>query len=335
MIFNKLRSDGIPEELWYGAHQPLSLRLLIPVSWLYRIAVATRRLAFASGLLPVRRVAAPVIIVGNISVGGTGKTPLILWLTAFLKTQGFRPGIISRGYGGTGNPQQVRPDSNPKLVGDEPVLLARNTHVPVAVAADRYLAAKELIKHTDCNILLCDDGLQHYSLHRDIEIAVVDGERRFGNGHCLPAGPLREPVSRLKSVDMVVGNGKAGSNQFLMEYQPLQLRSVKNPKLRCDPVSFAGQQVHAVAGLGNPNRFFAMLRGLKIDLIKHVFPDHYPYGPEDLEFGDGLPVLMTEKDAVKCLAFNSDKLWYLPIEVRMPDSFVYRLKTLLKELSDG
>lgn len=333
MILDRLRSAGVPEELWYGGHK--AMWFLIPISWLYRMIVSCRRLAFASGLLPVRRVAVPVIVVGNITVGGTGKTPLILWLTSHLRKLGFRPGIISRGYGGTGKPQQVRPDSNPLLVGDEPVLLARNSGVPVAIAADRYIAASELIRHTECNILLCDDGLQHYFLHRDIEIAVVDGDRQFGNGHCLPAGPLREPISRLKSVDMVVGNAKAGKNQYLMEYHPLQLRSIKDPGLQRDLDSFAGQQVHAVAGVGNPGRFFAMLREREIDTIRHTFPDHYPYRPEDLEFHDGLPVLMTEKDAVKCLKFDSAKLWYLPIEVRMPDSFEYRLKTLLKELTNG
>lgn len=335
MIFSKLRSGRFSEELWYGRHK--AVWLLIPISWIYWIIVSLRHLAFASGLLPVRRVAIPVMVVGNITVGGTGKTPLIIWLTGYLKAQGYRPGIISRGYGGAGDrkPQQVRPDSNPALVGDEPVLIARRTNVPVAVATDRYVAAHELTQHTDCNILLCDDGLQHYSLHRDIEIAVVDGDRQFGNGHCLPAGPLREPESRLNSVDMVVGNGKAGKNQYLMEYQTLQLRQVGDTGVQRDIASFSGQQVHAVAGLGNPNRFFASLRAGNISIIKHVFPDHHLFRPEELEFHDGLPVLITEKDAVKCLEFDNDNLWYLPIQVRMPDSFEYRLKTLLKELSNG
>jgi len=335
MIFSNLCCGRFFVELWYGRHK--AVWLLIPISWLDRIVVSLRRLAFVSGLLPVRRVAIPVMVVGNITVGGTGKTPLIIWLTGYLKAQGYRPGIISRGYGGAGSgkPQQVRPDSNPALVGDEPVLIARNTGVPVAIAADRYVAACELIEHTDCNILLCDDGLQHYALHRDIEIAVIDGERHFGNGHCLPAGPLREPESRLNSVDMVVGNGKAGKNQYLMEYHPLQAISISDPSVRRELIFFTGQQVHAVAGLGNPNRFFASLRAANISIIKHVFPDHHLFRPQELEFHDGLPVLMTEKDAVKCLAFDNDNLWCLPIEVRMPDSFEYRLKTLLKELSNG
>ena len=333
MTFGKLRSGAAPEKLWYGTHR--ASWLLVPASWLYRLMVSIRRLAYVTGIMPVRRVGVPVIVVGNISVGGTGKTPLIMWLSAYLQGQGLRPGIISRGYGGSGSPQQVRPDSNPGLVGDEPVLLARNTGVPVAVAADRYIAASELIRHMECNILLCDDGLQHYSLHRDIEIAVVDGDRQFGNGHCLPAGPLREPVSRLDSVDMVVGNGRAGKNQFLMEYIPLQLRSITDPGWRGELAELAGRPVHAVAGLGNPQRFFALLRDHGIDIIKHVFPDHHPYTPRDLLFNDDLPVLMTEKDAVKCLGFNNDRLWYLPVQVRLPDAFEYRLKTLMKEFSHG
>lgn len=337
MILEKLRSSRFPEEIWYGEHKTFLLLLLIPVSWLYKIIVSLRSMAYVTGLLPVRRVAIPVIVVGNITVGGTGKTPLILWLTGFLKARGYRPGIISRGYGGSGQqmPQQVRPDSNPFQVGDEPVLIARNTGVPVATAANRYVAASELIEHTDCNILLCDDGLQHHSLHRDLEIAVIDGDRQLGNGYCLPAGPLREPKSRLNSVDMIVGNGRAGKNQYLMEYYPLDPRSIRDPTVQIDLDSISGRQIHAVAGIGNPDRFFTLLRNRDIHLIKHVFPDHYSYHPEDLEFNDGLHVLMTEKDAVKCLEFNIDNLWYLPIEVRMPNSFEYRLQNLLKEMSNG
>ena len=335
MIFEKSLSSRFPEEFWYGRQK--ALWFLIPLSWIYKIIMSLRRLAFACGLLPVRRVAVPVIVVGNITVGGTGKTPLIIWLTEFLKGKGYRPGIISRGYGGAGaeKPQQVRPDSNPSQVGDEPVLIARNTGVPVAVAANRYVAASELTEHTDCNILLCDDGLQHYFLHRDLEIAVIDGDRQLGNGYCLPAGPLREPVSRLNTVDMIVGSGRAGKNQYLMEYQPLVPRSIRDPTVQCDLESFAGQQLHAVAGIGNPERFFNLLRSRDIHVIKHRFPDHYSYFQKDLEFNDGLPVLMTEKDAVKCLGFDIDNLWYLPIAVRMPNSFEYRLLTLLKELSNG
>ena len=333
--FCKFITDDFLEDIWYRKH--FAVWFLLPFSWLYKACVFIRRLAFASGFLPVQRVAIPVIVAGNISIGGTGKTPLIIWLTHFLESNGFRPGIISRGYGGTGSriPQQVRPDSNPTLVGDEPVLISRNTKVPVAVSPNRYIAANELIQHTDCNILLCDDGLQHYSLHRDMEIAVIDGDRQFGNGFCLPAGPLREPVSRLKTVDMVVGNGKAGKNQYLMEYELLNPRMVRDPSVQRELESFTGLQVHAVAGIGNPERFFSDLHSRSIRIIKHPFPDHHPYRPEDLNFQDDLPVLMTEKDAVKCMGFSNENLWYLPVAARLPDSFEYRLITLLKEISNG
>lgn len=311
--------------------------LLLPLSWCYVASISVRRLAYASGILPVRQVAVPVIVVGNITAGGTGKTPLTIWMADYLKQNKYHPGVISRGYGGGVKqwPQQVRPDSNPALVGDEPVLIAQRTHVPVAISPNRYIAAKALVEHMHCDVLLCDDGLQHYALFRNIEIAIVDGDRRFGNGRSLPAGPLREPVGRLKTVDMVVSNGNMGRNQHLMEYVPLKLRSLRDEDKRCDLESFAGKCVHAVAGIGNPNRFFSLLRSKQINIIKHAFPDHYPYQAEDLLFGDDLPVVMTEKDAVKCRDFADDDFWYLPIEVNVTNAFKHRLKNLLKETLDG
>lgn len=323
------------EELWYG--ESAYSTLLTPVSWLYAVAMLLRRLLYASGIVPVQRVPVPVIVVGNITVGGTGKTPLIIWLAQFLKQQGYRPGIVSRGYGGTVKhwPQQVRPDSNPYLVGDEPVLIAQRTHCPVAISPYRYHAAKALTEHTDCDLILCDDGLQHHALYRDIEIAVVDGGRQFGNGRCLPAGPLREMVRRLKSVDLVVGNGVSGKSQYLMEYLPLPPRSVQDEGRQCDIAAFAGQPVHAVAAIGNPERFFSYLRGQQLNITKHIFPDHHPFKPEDLKFDDGLPVLMTEKDAVKCREFAGPNCWYIPIEAKMASVFEHRFATLLNEVIDG
>ncbi len=323
------------EDLWYDKHF-LSL-LLTPVSWLYTAIVSMRRLAYASGILPVQHVSVPVIVVGNITVGGNGKTPLIIWLTEFLKDKGFQPGVVSRGYGGTVKqwPQQVRPDSDPAFVGDEPVLIAQRTLCPIAISPDRYSAAKALIEYTECDVLLCDDGLQHYGLNRDIEIVVTDGNRRFGNGRCLPAGPLREPVGRLKTVDMVVSNGSEAINEYLMEYITLKPRSLKNEEQECDIESFAGQSVHAIAAIGNPDRFFLFLRSRQINIIKHIFPDHYQYQPEDLLFDDDLPVVMTEKDAVKCRRFAGDNFWYLPIKAKLTNAFQHRLTILLKEITDG
>jgi tetraacyldisaccharide 4'-kinase len=328
-------SSEFLDTLWYGEH-PLAT-VLAPLGWIYGGCAWLRRMAYRVGILPARRVDVPVIVVGNLTVGGTGKTPLVIWIVEFLKSEGYRPGIVSRGYGGTVTryPQQVRPDSNPDLVGDEPVLIAQRTGCPVATSPRRWQAARELVKHTPCDILVCDDGLQHYALHRDIDIAVIDGDRRFGNGRCLPAGPLREQPSRLESVDMIVANAKAGRAEFLMEYEPLALRSLQDDARRLDIESLRGRQVHAVAGIGNPSRFFSWLRSREVHIIKHEFPDHHRFEAEEVRFGDDLPVVMTEKDAVKCRSFAGDDMWYLPIEARMSPAFQHRLGVLLKEISDG
>ena len=309
---------------------------LVPVSWLYSSFIRLRSFAYTAGILPKRGVNVPVIVVGNITVGGTGKTPLIIWLATLLKQQGHQPGIISRGYGGKSKkwPQQVRADSNPYLVGDEPVLIAQRTACAVAVSPYRYMAAKELLEHTDCDVLLCDDGLQHLSMDRDLEIAVIDGDRRFGNGRCLPAGPLREPSRRLASVDMIVSSGHAGKNEFSMQYIYEDLCSLLNhSKMGID--AFSSTTVHAVSGIGNPGRFHAYLRSKDIRMLKHDFPDHYSYTPSDLRFNDDLPIVMTEKDAVKCRAFAADNMWYLPISASFTDAFHIRLSNLLKEMFNG
>ena len=296
-----------------------------------------RRLGYVSGLLPVQQVAVPVIIIGNITVGGTGKTPLVIWVADFLKQKNFHPGIISRGYGGMANhwPQQVRPDSNPGTVGDEPVLIARRTGCPVAVSPDRFKAAVELLEHKKCDILICDDGLQHHTLARDIEIAVIDSVRRFGNGRCIPAGPLREPISRLKSVDIVVSNGRPEYGEYQMELVPGSFHSVADPDKEVDKDAFRNTTVHAVAGIGNPLRFFTQLRRSGIRIIEHQFPDHYRFQRGDIQFGDELQVVMTEKDAVKCTEFADDKHWYLAVDARMNPIFEHRFSKLLKDISDG
>jgi len=323
------------DRLWYGKH-PVSL-LLLPASWIYKLFMVIRRLGYASGLLPVNRVAVPVIIIGNITVGGTGKTPLVIWVAEYLKQNNFNPGIISRGYGGMAGhwPQQVRPDSNPDMVGDEPVLIARRTACPVAVSPDRYKAAVELLEHKKCDILICDDGLQHHSLARDMEIAVVDSVRRFGNGRCIPAGPLREPVSRLGSVDMVVSNGRPEHGEYQMEIIAGSLHSVADPDKEVDFDSFRNRTVHAAAGIGNPLRFFSLLRRLGIRIIEHPFPDHHRFRRADIQFGDELPVVMTEKDAVKCTEFADEKHWYLSVSARMNTAYEHRFSKLLKDITDG
>ena len=328
-------SSSFWEELWYTRNK--LCWILLPLSLLFILASVIRKYAYRAGLLPVQRVDVPVIVVGNITVGGTGKTPLIIWLVEYLKELGYKPGVISRGYGGQeGNtPQQVRADSFPELVGDEPVLIAQRTEVPVAVSPKRYLAARELIQHKNCDIILSDDGLQHYGLHRDIEIAVIDGKRLFGNGFRLPAGPLREHPSRLRHVDMIVNNGSDGKNQHKMEYKGSELLSLKDDHVRKKLDKFTGRDVHAIAGIGNPESFFTLLKKYNLRVVKHAFPDHYQYHERDFSFEDDLPIIMTEKDAVKCREYAKDNFWYLPIEADLSNTFEHRFQTILKEIENG
>ena len=323
------------DELWYGRH-PLSL-LLVPLAWLFRLAVLVRRKIYASGLLAIYHAPVPVIVVGNLTVGGSGKTPLVIWLAGYLQALGLRPGVVARGYGGRARqwPQQVRPDSDPAAVGDESVIIARRTRCPVAVGPDRGAAIAALLKHTDCNIIISDDGLQHYALGRGVEIAVVDGVRRLGNARLLPAGPLREPPSRLREVDFIITNGIAGRNEFAMKYVASNPVNLHRRELSLPFAEFVGAPVHAVAGIGNPQRFFAMLRGLGLTIIPHAFADHHRFKPADLEFGDEHPILMTEKDAIKCEVFCPSRCWMVPITAELPEIFARRLEDLLKRGEHG
>jgi len=303
------------DQYWYGRNIVSSL--LLPLSWLFMMIAAVRRSAYRKGLLAQTRLPVPVIIVGNITVGGTGKTPLTAWLVESLKRHGLRPGIISRGYKGKASdwPQQVRSDSSPELVGDEAVLLAQQCHCPVVVDPQRIRAGRALLAQTPCDIIIADDGLQHYRLARDIEIVVVDGVRRFGNGRYLPAGPLREPMSRLDEVDyIVVNDGATQAGEFGMNVQAGQLRRVNNPSVAIDAATMAALgPAHGVAGIGNPQRFFALLSAMGFDTIDHQFPDHFAYRESDIRFADSKPVIMTEKDAVKCHHFADDNCWFVPI----------------------
>ncbi|MCG8324174.1 MAG: tetraacyldisaccharide 4'-kinase [Thiotrichales bacterium] len=325
----------LAEQVWYGEH--MLSNVLAPIGWLYQSMITVRKLAYGSGLVPVKRFNVPVIVIGNITVGGTGKTPLTIWLANYLKSRGLNPGIVSRGYGvKTGNkPQQVRPDSNPFLVGDEPVLIARKTGCPVAIAGNRVNAVEAMLAHYEINVIISDDGLQHLPLYRDLEIAVIDGDRRFGNGRCLPAGPLREPISSLERVNLIVANGKSAKGEHLMEYESGLLHSLLDQNRTMDIGQLHGQTLHAVAGVGNPARFISRLRRAGLQVIKHVYPDHHPYQRSDIEFGDDLPVVMTEKDAVKCESFASDRCWFLPIQAKLAETFVFRLDKCLAGINCG
>ncbi len=307
------------------------LVLLTPLSLLYRVGVWLRRHAYRSGILSSYRLARPVIVVGNLTAGGTGKTPLVAWLAGYLRQKGLRPGIVARGYGGKARswPQQVRADSDPGIVGDEAVMLAGMTGCPMAVAPDRVAAARELLDHSDCNVIISDDGLQHYALQRDLEIAVIDGVRRFGIGFLLPAGPLREPLRRLREVDLVVVNGLAGGGEYPMRMLAGKARGLREPELLRLLTDFRGKSVHAVAGIGNPARFFQTLQQHGMRVAEHVFPDHHRFQADDIRFGDDRPVFMTEKDAVKCRQFASGNEWVVPVRAEMSKEFCKRLDELL------
>jgi len=306
------------EYFWYRI-RPAHL-LLIPLSLLFAAATALRRWLYRAGVLHTDPLPVPLVVVGNITVGGTGKTPCVLWLVDRLVEHGYRPAIVTRGYGGSERLQEVRPDSSPASAGDEAILLARRSGVPVLVCRNRAQAARSaLAAHPECNVLVSDDGLQHYRLTRAIEIAVVDGQRKFGNGWLLPAGPLREPVRRLTFVDAVVVSGDnplpaVRVPQFLLKLMGEVFRNLLNPQVSMSAAGLGGRPVHAVAGIGNPQRFFSQLQRMGLDFRAHPFPDHFRFGPDDLAFAGDDIVLMTEKDAVKCEAFARDTWWYLPVE---------------------
>jgi tetraacyldisaccharide 4'-kinase len=239
--------------------------------------------------------------------------------------------VIARGYKGRAHhwPQPVGADSDPRSVGDEAVLLACRCGCPVVVGPDRVAAARALLERGECDLIVADDGLQHYALDRDIEILVIDGARRFGNGFCLPAGPLRESTGRLTEVDLVVVNGTGGPGEYPMTMRAESAISLERGIAPRDLAGFERQSVHAVAGIGNPGRFFACLRQAGMRLEEHVFPDHHVYVAADLEFGDDRPVVMTEKDAVKCQHFGLRNSWYIPVTIEMPVEFGARVHELL------
>lgn len=303
---------------WYGTGRPPWWSW--PLAALYGAVVRVRRALYRRGWLRSERLPAPVIVVGNLTAGGTGKTPLTLALAAALRARGRKPGVVSRGYGGDRRAPLLLGDApDPAQVGDEPCLI-RAGGVPVAVGRDRPAAAR-LLLDAGCDVLIADDGLQHYRLARDVEICVIDGVRRFGNGRLLPAGPLREPLARLGAVDFRVCNGGAAADgEIPMQLAGGSVRALADGHEQALRV-FAGQRVHAVAGIGHPQRFFDSLREQGVAPIEHPFPDHHAFVPADLRFGDDLPVLMTEKDAIKCLGFAQPHWWSVPVRAVLPESF--------------
>ncbi len=289
---------------------------------------AIRRTLYRTGILTSVKLPVPTIVVGNITVGGSGKTPLTLWLAQQLIDSGWHPGIISRGYGGTAtSPLAVHASSSPDEAGDEAVLMAQRKLCPVWIGRDRVNVARALLQaHPECDIVLSDDGLQHYRLQRDFEIAVVDGVRRFGNGFLLPAGPLREPISRLTQVDaVVIHGGMATQNQHSMQLFGESFYNLLNPNTSAHAVDFYGQRLHSIAGIGHPQRFFSHLNRLGLKVQTHPFPDHHRFMPADLVYTDADAILMTEKDAVKCTTFANEKCWVLRVDAQLDSSLTQQI----------
>jgi len=323
------------ESIWYAPTHPMRW-VLAPLEAVYKAVAMLRSAAYRLGLKRRHEMPVPVIVVGNISVGGTGKTPCVIWLANELKARGYRVGVVSRGYAGTSKvwPRSVDASSNPFEVGDEPVLIATVTSCPVVVDPDRVAAAQALLRENQLDVVIADDGLQHQALARRFEIAVVDGERGLGNGACLPAGPLREPARRLDHVDAVVVNGGdwGEGSVFRATLVPDAVTQVTGSSTR-SLVDFRDKIVHAVAGIGHPDRFFDMLKAAKIRIITHAFPDHARIRPAELDFDDQYPILMTAKDAVRCRAFANSRFWSVDVRLQFESGGGDRLlRRVLRDL---
>ncbi|OGT37665.1 MAG: tetraacyldisaccharide 4'-kinase [Gammaproteobacteria bacterium RIFCSPHIGHO2_12_FULL_38_14] len=305
------------KQSWYKSSFSLSTLMLLPFSYLFGACASMRRLLYRIKILKSYTFKnVPIIVVGNITVGGTGKTPFVIWLADFLNSKGYKPGIVSRGVGGKAHlkPYVVNSHDQAATVGDEALLLQQAGY-PVVIGVKRVLAVEKLLAHSDCNVVLSDDGLQHYRLNRDMEIALIDGMRKLGNKRLLPAGPLRESPRRLKTVDFILVNDthEAENNIVLAPTSFVSLKTGQAISIH----SFPLQPIHAVAGIGNPARFFNTLQALGLKTIEHVYRDHYLYQAKDLHFNDNLPIVMTEKDAVKCKEFADERYWYLKVDVKV------------------
>lgn len=333
------------ERAWYQGSRWLTL--LRPAEWLFRILARRRRQQYLDGHKNVWQAPVPVIVVGNISVGGTGKSPLVIWLIETLRAQGYKPGVVSRGYGAKPPtlPYQVVETSSASEAGDEPLMLVRRTQVPLVIDPDRPAAARYLLEHNDCDLIISDDGMQHYALGRTVEIAVIDGQRGFGNGRCLPEGPLREPLERLAEVDLIIINrtdahtaplnlsASVLANTYSMSLQPVGFQSLAGDNVVPMANWKQGKQVNVVAAIGNPARFYRTLEGLGFELNRRAFPDHHQFVAQDLQFSVNAPLVMTEKDAVKCDHIQLDNAWFLQVAAEPENGFAERLTERLRSFT--
>jgi len=327
--------------------------ILAPVSLLFCLLVFVRRLGYRLGLLSSVSVNIPVIVVGNIYIGGSGKTPFVIWLVQQLKQAGYKPAVVSRGYGALDEkhsavswPRRVSLDEDVQLFGDEPYIIHQSTQCPVVVDPLRKRALKKIAQDTDCDVIISDDGLQHYAMSRFIEINISDARRLYGNGLCLPAGPLRETQARLTSVDYIIYNMSRGlasepkskqiiekfpEKTFFMDYELLLMRPLSGQAEQSMTLNdFTGKIVHAVAGIGDPGQFFTLLNNHGLTIIEHPFSDHYRYNKEDLVFDEPYPIIMTEKDAVKCQSFSLADAWYLPVKANIDNGLLSKITEQLK-----
>ena len=325
-------NSSLVVDSWY--RKSLWLYLLLPFSLIFTYITNRRRRKFVKSKKLSHKTSIPLIVVGNLTIGGTGKTPLVAYIASELAKKGYKPGLVSRGYGGKFRETlHVTSDTPVRQTGDEAQILSK-LNLPFYIDKNRVRAVKTLEENHDCDVIISDDGLQHYNMNRDIEIVVIDGKRRFGNNLTFPAGPLRETKTRLNSVDFIVNNsGPTQENEYLMNVSPakfVHLKSGKSYPIKKWPMH---KQVHAVAGLGNPGRFFDLLARLGFEIIRHPFPDHHNFDESDIFYLDHLPIIMTEKDASKCRQFDNNKIWYLTIEADVSDRFIEELDTKLKSLN--
>lgn len=328
-----------PSETLTKIHYSKSLvsLLLLPLSAVFLLISFIRKTLYEFNFLKSFKLKIPVIVIGNITSGGTGKTPLIIYLANELKKNGYRPGIISRGYGSKSEGvMEVSQKSDVAEAGDEPMLIQKHTHLPVFVSKDRVLAAKALVKkYAKTDVILSDDGIQHYRLRRDLEVLVIDGTRKFGNGYLLPAGPLREFRSKLKTVDAIVCNHKKViDGSYLMKYKGHLLINLKtNKKIHLNNLSL--KNIHAIAGIGNPDHFFDYLKTYNILFSSSAFQDHYKFSKKDFRDMNDKNIIMTEKDAVKCQQFSRNNFWYLPVIAEVDSKFTDVILKKLRYINHG